>query len=303
VTKNKLHLKKLLMTSESPIFTIMFALNCEAKPWVDFYRLKKSVDRPFTVYTKPDLDVEIVITGIGASAMSTAVGWIAGRADSRKRVWLNLGIAGHLDRPIGEPVRVHSYIDASDLRHNYSPLVATWGGDSEALLSVNAPTNSFPDAAMVDMEGLAFYRSASMFSSPELIESIKVISDNQEHSVESLNATKITQLMGAHLTMVNRFADSLKALGEPSDIAVIELTLEGVRRTHSQQLQLDRLLEKAAALQLNQAVIDLALHEGLEFIDVLSKLTKLVEGSAPPLKGAHANEVQAAKSVTEVNHG
>jgi hypothetical protein len=130
-----------------------------------------------------------------------------------------------------------------------------------------------------------------------------VISDNQDHGVESLNATKITQLMGAHLTMVNRFADSLKALGEPSDIAVIELTLEGVRRTHSQQLQLDRLLEKAAALQLNQAVIDLALHEGLEFVDVLSKLTKLIEASAPPLSGNQANEAQAAKSVTEVNHG
>jgi nucleoside phosphorylase len=303
VLTNQLHLEKSQMTQQSPLLTIMVALNCEAKPWVDFYRLKKSVDRPFGVYTKPGLDIEIVITGIGASAMSTAVGWIAGRAGSRKRVWLNLGIAGHLDRSIGESVRVHSYIDAADLRHNFSPLVAKWSGDSDALMSVNAPTDSYPDAAMVDMEGLAYYRSASMFSSPELVESIKVISDNQEHTVENLNAAKITQLMQTHVSMINSFTDSLRVLVKPSNIAVIELPLEGVRRTHSQQLQLDRLLEKAAALRLNQVVSDLVLLETSEFVDVLNKLTKLIEGCAPPLKRIEGNQAASTKAEPEANHG
>jgi len=291
------------MTSKAPILTIMVALNCEAKPWVDFYRLKKLVERPFAVYTKPGLDVEIVITGIGASAMSTAVGWIAGLVGSRQRVWLNLGIAGHLDRSIGEPVRVHSYIDAADLRHNFSPLVAKWSGDSDALLSVNAPTDSYPDGAMVDMEGLAFYRSACMFSSPELVGSIKVISDNQEHSVEGLNAAKITQLMQSHVSLVKKFADSLTALVEPVEMIVIELALEGVRRTHSQQLQMTRLLEKAAALQLNQAVSDLALHQQLEFVDVLTKLTKLIESRAPALNYSQGKKAEPSKLAAEANHG
>ncbi|MBL4671977.1 MAG: hypothetical protein JKX81_06920, partial [Arenicella sp.] len=141
------------------------------------------------------------------------------------------------------------------------------------------------------------------FSSPELVDSIKVISDNQEHSVESLNAAKITQLMQTHVSMVNRFTDSLQALAEPSEIAVIELNLEGVRRTHSQQLQLNRLLEKAAALQLNQAVLDLALHQALEFADVLSKLTKLIEGSAPPLNRSQVNKAESSQLATEVQHG
>lgn len=291
------------MTPNAPILTIMVALNCEAKPWVDFYRLKKSVERPFAVYTKPGLDVEIVITGIGASAMSTAVGWIAGCVGARQRVWLNLGIAGHLDRPIGEPVRVHSYIDAADLRHNFSPLVAKWGGDSDALLSVNAPTDSYPDGAMVDMEGLAFYRSACMFSSPELVGSLKVISDNQKHSVEGLNAAKITQLMQPHVSIVKRFADNLTALVEPAEMVEIELDLEGVRRTHSQQLQLTRLLEKAAALKLNQAVTDLALCEELEFTQVLAKLTRLIESSAPRLDHSDANVAESSTLAGEVHNG
>lgn len=291
------------MILNPPILTIMFALNCEAKPWVDFYHLKKSIDRPFKVYSKPGFEIEIVITGIGANSMSTAVGWIAGRADLQQRVWLNLGIAGHLDRQIGEAVRVHSFIDATDLSHNYPPLVAKWSGDSEALMSVNAPTNSYPDAAMVDMEGLAFYRSAIMFSSPELVSSIKVISDNQEHSVERLNATKISQLMHSHVDTVNRFTDSLLALARPANITLTELTLEGVRRTHSQQLQLNRLLEKTAALELNQAVADLGLQQESQFAQVLSKLTTLIDSSAPSLQRAQSEKAESSSLPSGANHG
>jgi hypothetical protein len=302
VLKSKLH-HKTLMILEPPILTIMLALNCEAKPWVDFYHLKKSLDRPFNVYAKPGLELEIVITGIGAISMSTAVGWVAGRATSRKRVWLNLGIAGHLDRPIGDAVRVHSYIDANDLRHNYPPLVAKWAGDSDALMSVNAPTDSYPDSAMVDMEGLAFYRSACMFSSPELVSSIKVISDNQENSVENLNATKISQLMQVHVAIVNRFTDSLLALAKPANITLAELTLEGVRRTHSQQLQLNRLLEKAAALELNQAVADLGLQQESRFDLVLSKLAALIDHSAPSLERTPSDKADAPSLLSGASHG
>jgi adenosylhomocysteine nucleosidase len=291
------------MILEPPILTMMFALNCEAKPWVDFYRLKKLIDRPFNVYAKPGLELEIVITGIGASCMSTAVGWIAGRPDLRQRVWLNLGIAGHMDRPVGDVVRVHSYIDAADLRHNYPPLVAKWGGDSDALMSVNAPSNSYPDNAMVDMEGLAFYRSATMFSSPELVSSIKVISDNQDNSVETLNATKISQLMLGHVEMVNRFTNSLLALTAPTDIILSELTLEGIRRTHSQQLQLNRLLEKAGALELNHAVAALGLHQESKFEHVLSKLSTLIEGSAPVLKRSQSDKAKPLNLLSGATHG
>ncbi|MFT6408724.1 MAG: hypothetical protein ACJAQ6_002144 [Arenicella sp.] len=291
------------MTQKQPILTIMIALNCEAKPWVDFYGLKKSLDRPFGVYAKPGLDIEIVITGIGASCMSTAVGWVAGRTGQRKRVWLNLGIAGHLDRLIGEPVRVYSYIDGIDLRQNYSPLVAKWGGDSDALMSVNAPTSSYPDAAMVDMEGLAFYRSASMFSSPELVASIKVISDNQENSVERLNASKITQLMQPQVAIVNRFTDKLLALVDLAAGATIDMPLVDTRRTHSQQQQLNRLLERAAALGLNQAVLELELHKQSKFDDVLLKLVSLIDSTAPALGDGHSDHSELSSLATGERHG
>ena len=281
----------------------MVALNCEAKPWVDFYGLKKSIDRPFGVYTKPGLDVEIVITGIGAPCMATAVGWVAGRSGSVKRVWLNLGIAGHLDKSVGEAIRVYSYIDGIDLRQHYSPLVAKWAGDSDALMSVNAPTSNYPDAAMVDMEGLSFYRSASMFSSPELVESIKVISDNQENNVEDLNASKITQLMESQLAMVNRFSDNLLALVQLSASAVIDMPLASLRRTHSQQQQLNRLLERAIALELEQAVTELELHKESKFDAVLTKFSAFIDAAAPSIGRLPKDDSISSTALRGKSHG
>jgi len=56
--------------------TIMVALNCEAKPLVDLYGLKKVNASPFARYAADHHDTEIVITGIGGIAMATAVGWV-----------------------------------------------------------------------------------------------------------------------------------------------------------------------------------------------------------------------------------
>lgn len=271
------------MNLQHPILTVMVALNCEAKPWIDFYGLKKVIEKPFSLYEKQGANIQIVITGIGALAVSTAVGWVAGVTSANERVWLNIGIAGHLDRPIGEIVRVNSYIDASDLRRHYSPLTAKWGGDSDALMSVNAPSDNYPDQAMVDMEGVAFYKSAGMFSSTELIESIKVISDNQGNSVEGLNAGKITQLMHAHVAIVNTFADALLSLAKTSTASHIKLAVSDIRMTHSQRQQLKKLLHKASVLELHESVSRLNLDRFGNVNDILDQLHKLIGMTAPSI--------------------
>jgi nucleoside phosphorylase len=278
------------MVTDAPILTIIVALNCEAKPWVDYYRLKKVNDRPFIRYTKPGLAVDIVVSGIGAFAMSTAVGWIGGQGDSTPRVWMNLGVAGHLNRDIGEVVRVHSYIDSENLTRLYSPLTARWSGDCDALMSVNAPTDNYPDSAMVDMEGLAFYKAAMLFASSELIESIKVISDNQFHGLENLNAAKISQIMTNHVSEVNHFSDRLLALVSPTPgpkivLMLRELRLGELRMTHSQRQQLNSLVAKASALGLHQSVRQLNLSDVPKIDIVLKKLRCLIDTSAPLISG------------------
>jgi len=266
-----------------PVVSIMVALNCEAKPWVDLYKLKKVVSIPFELYAREGGDIEIVVTGIGSLAMSTAVGWLAGFKKQSSRAWLNLGIAGHAQRQLGELVRVHAFIDAHDLKHYYPPLTVPCKNHSEALLSVNAPTSTYPEGALVDMEGLAFYRSACMFSDSELIASLKVISDNQENSVEGLNASKITTLMQPHAEAVDKLVMSLITLANKPLLDAISLELRHLRRSHSQQHQLDRLLAKAAVLNLHDAISESHFSRYKTIRDVIAELDSQVNQTAPVL--------------------
>ena len=270
----------------------MVALNCEAKPLIDFYRLKKVMDKPFPLFARQGMNIEVVITGIGALAMSTAVGWIAGyqgsvAPNSVTRIWLNIGIAGHADRAVGEIVRVHSYINAGDLRSEYSPQTAKWVGDSDALMSVNAPTSDYPDQAMVDMEGGAFYGAAKIFSSAELIESVKVISDNQNNNVESLNAAKISQLIAPHVQIIDQLMINLRSLAScdvvTSVVSPLTLPTSDLRITHSQQQQLQRLLHAASVLQLQEEVSHIEVSNDSKISDILKQLRSLIDNKAPAI--------------------
>lgn len=270
------------LVSADPLMTIVAALNCEAKPWVDYFGLKKQCDSPFWHYAKEGVNVEVVITGIGALAMATAVGWIGGLG-SRPRAWLNLGVAGHATLSIGSICRVHSVINASDLAKYHPPLVAKWRGDTSAIATVNAPTNSYAEGAMIDMESYAFFKSAILFSASEVVQSIKVISDNQDQGFEDLNASKISALMLPHVKQVNSFISELVSLLPDRNVNHPWPELLHVRCSHSQGLQLDELLKKLSVLGLNEQVDSLALNSQTPINVSLEKLRALLAVSAPSI--------------------
>ena len=70
------------------------ALHCEAKPVIDFYRLKKSHDdNAFDLYRGDNM--ACIISGTGKVASSAACAWIAARYEDEASIaWINLGTAG-----------------------------------------------------------------------------------------------------------------------------------------------------------------------------------------------------------------
>lgn len=267
--------------------TLVCALNCEAKPWIELYKLKKACDRPFDLYVNERTQIQVLISGIGALSTATAIGWLGARAQMQNQadrmVWLNLGIAGHATLELGTAVRAHAFVGEESLRKHYPPLTAKWSGETAAVLSVNAPSNAYPDDMMVDMEAFAFYKSASLFSSAELVQSIKVISDNEKHDISDLNATKITELMRTQLEKVNQFIDALLSLPVANKPAALMLELTQLRATHSQQQQLESLLKKVSVLSLEDQLASLSLESKTSINDVLNELRGLLKNAAPSL--------------------
>ena len=70
------------------------ALHCEAKPVIDFYRLKKSHDgNAYDLYRGEDM--VCIVSGPGKLASAAATAWIAAQEQSAGSLaWINLGVAG-----------------------------------------------------------------------------------------------------------------------------------------------------------------------------------------------------------------
>ena len=240
------------------MLTIMVALHCEAKPFIDAYRLKKVDSKPFDHYQNIDyvgLNIDLVVSGIGALAMASAVGWIGAKGvnDNVKRqsqrIWVNLGTAGHISQPLGSLLLVHGVGDEVQQKCHYPPLVAKWHGASDSVLSVSSPCTQYPDGAAVDMEAYAFFTSALRFSDAEFVQSLKVVSDNQESGIEGLNAAKLTEFMSANLLGIKTYINELVLISRPifSPEFDIDKLLE-IKGTHSHRLQVIELVKKLSVM-------------------------------------------------------
>lgn len=253
--------------------TIVAALSCEVKPIVDALRLVKQLDRPYKVFGGEfeSQRVEVLVSGIGALAMATAIGWMAGRQPTSERVWLNLGSAGHGSASLGSAFRVHASSDILSERKYYPAMVAKSVLATDEILSVNAPSSDYPDLGGIDMEAYAFFTAAYRFSSTELVESIKVVSDNPNNDISELNAAKISELIAAHSEVILNLGIALVALLPIKEEQVI-LEIPELHLTHSQRRQAKVLITKLSTLEAIDDALNLAVSDvssGAELLSIL----------------------------------
>ena len=78
------------------------ALPAEGKPLIDRYGLRRRTLRSdYPIYEGND--ITLIVSGIGKVAAAAATACLhASTNDHRPGVWLNVGIAGHSQRPVGE---------------------------------------------------------------------------------------------------------------------------------------------------------------------------------------------------------
>ena len=79
----------------------VIALHCEAKPIIDFYRLKKTTaHKGFDLYQNQHM--QCVISGIGKINAAAATAWVAAlNQDQPSLAWINSGTAGGAEHALG----------------------------------------------------------------------------------------------------------------------------------------------------------------------------------------------------------
>jgi len=184
-----------------------------------------------------------IVSGIGKLASAAATAWIAARHDhAASIVWINLGIVGAATHDPGAIFVLNQVIDA-DTRQRYYPAP---GADSKlpgcACLTLSQPSDDYHENTLFDMEASGFMHSALRFSSAELTQSIKIVSDNH-HYQTGKDRPRISALIHQHIEAIDQQATSLIALNQ--EMVALAIPAESwqqlIELAHFSQTQKNRL--------------------------------------------------------------
>jgi hypothetical protein len=292
-------------STNPPMINLLVALHCEAQPFIEAFKLRKVTDSVLSHYSGQgqlggleSMEINLVETGIGQLNMATAVGWLGARTARRRIAWLNVGTAGHTNMVVGTAVRIARCASESQERVYYPPLVATWPvikqkGSAEItsrrqlgeVLTGNTVCTDYPPQALVDMEAYAFFRSATKFSPAELVQSIKVVSDNTTSDVSLLDAKKLTEIMSVASVDICGFADSLVALANrlPERAIANAHNLKHLNFTVSQNLQFEDYYQKLINLGMSEAELKAKIMNSKNSKQLLAQMRSVLLNTAPAL--------------------
>lgn len=232
------------MNTSSPIF-LYVALPCEAKPLVKHFKLKKeTANLAFAIFRNNNFC--LTVCGLGKTAMAAAVAYSQALfGKSSEAICLNIGIAGHKIFVPGDIYCVDKIIDADTAKNYYPQLTADLPCPTQPILTVSKATGEYPENCLYDMEASAFYETAIRFSSSELIQCLKIISDNENSGIEHINPALATQLIGNSIEILEQLILALSKLGAiitPIKTKLYSSLTERWHLSSSNQIKLNNLL-------------------------------------------------------------
>jgi hypothetical protein len=115
------------------------------------------------------------------------------------------------------------------------------------VLTVDVPEEHYPRDAFYEMEAAAFYPIACRFSTSELVQVVKIVSDNLDNPTSELTPARVEALIEQRLDIVAALADGVAALSAELSAAgstpvSLERILERWHFTVSERRRLSRLL-------------------------------------------------------------
>jgi adenosylhomocysteine nucleosidase len=207
------------MPKSAQTIFIHAALPCEARPLIEHYRLKKDLSsHAFETYCNGR--VCLTVTGIGKCAMAAGVAYTLARAGAiDKPVMLNVGIAGHADHDLGRAFLADKIIDSDTAKNYYPPLVFSPPCPVETVRTGSRPYLEYAEPHLYDMEASAFYETATRFSTGELIQCLKVVSDNRQTPAEQIQPKRVAEWIAAQLPVLDALLAELGRLQDSISLA------------------------------------------------------------------------------------
>ena len=247
------------MTDE-PRLGWVVALGCEAHPIREQLALRP-VDRsgPFPVYASECKRHWLVRSGVGRTNAAAATMYLHQLLGGVGHIaWLNVGVAGHRDLPLGTARRVHQIHEASTARRFYPTQVFTSPFKGASLMTVDQPQAVMSDDHLYDMEGSAVFELASRLSSQELVSVVKCVSDHGADGSTWPDKAVVSQWIADQMPGLLSTADGLLevSMAESARLApaLQPSVFDHIHFTVTQQHQLRRLLQRWQVLRPTESI-------------------------------------------------
>ena len=252
----------------------------EANPLIEYFNLKKFINKPFQIF-KNESGIRLIISGMGATRANSAVKYVwelSGGRSSFKEGWINVGIAGHRTLKLGTCFLVNK-IFSKNTGEVYYPSLDFSKKVTEGLITVDEPEKLYVEDEAYDMEAAGFFKAALNCSEIELINIIKVISDNEANSIDNITGKLIDNLMLKTFAQIEPAVSLLKKrlVILNKGLVLDRECLDMVKSTHftvSQRAQFKRLCQRFDAMGRKDELFSILNCGGITSDQLLNELAK-----------------------------
>lgn len=231
---------------------IVTTLMHEVRPIIDFYHLKPAETHPYQIYQNENFS--FIVSGVGKKQSASATIFLHEYAGNiRNRAWLNIGIGGHHQKPLGEGILAYKITDQASRKSWYPPQILKIDCPSESVLTVEKIESKYDQDVVYDMEAAGFYETACRFSTQELVHCFKIISDNSDASARKVSGTLVRNLVAQNLNIINSILKELSKLSAElsnldSNSGELDQFLKHWHFTVTESHQLNRFLRRLKTL-------------------------------------------------------
>ena len=238
---------------------IIVAHGLEAKALVRMLELERHhFSSEFVEYSNSN-KLHLLVSGIGKEAITAAVTYLGEQQTSDSgeiRAWLNIGIAGHRDASLGNAWLGNKITDQSSGASAYPPQLIE-GIEVGSVVTVDEPENSYPLDAAYEMEASAFYAEATKYSTAELVQVFKVISDNLVSPISEIDIRSVPGLIAAQAPQLQILIEGMSAIATQHNSSqrlpsYFSEVCSKIHLTVNQKLQLRRLCQRYKALGMEE---------------------------------------------------
>lgn len=261
------------MKNSPPIKCLLIvALPAEAKPLIKRFKLStlnqslshSSNHRPNRWPGKSPFrcwrnsDIALVETGIGKLNGAAATSHALTLTDAS--CCINIGIAGS-DNDIGSAFVAHRVVDQGTDSTWYPQQIWQHSMKTVSVETVVSPSSQYQSDTAFDMELSGVMSAATRFLSTEMIQSIKVISDNKTSDYSGINKGFVMDLISNQMSVIETAVSSLiRLVDDTRDSGQSNLMLRAITEGHypesgqpfhvteSQKITLQRILQRHLAL-------------------------------------------------------